>query len=144
MRARYLSDLRSYRDAHSRNKRPQRADYFLALSTTTSVMSKNMQLRECISIRPLQCDSYIYSLFKRTGVGYASIFGSEKQMRITHGSPYYYRSKVTIDDKEITDFIWADEEAGEVMSVTYGPRDAQGFRSETKKLLKGKVKIVMQ
>ena len=64
-------------------------------------------------------------------------------MRITNGSAQYYASTVFLDGVEITDFIWADEATGEVMSVTYGPRDAHGFRSETKKLLKGKVRITV-
>ena len=64
-------------------------------------------------------------------------------MRITQSSRHYYASTVLLDGVEITDFIWADEATGEVMSVTYGPRDAQGFRSETRKLLKGKVRITV-
>jgi hypothetical protein len=57
-------------------------------------------------------------------------------MRITNGSPYYYGSTVMLDDVEIIDFLWADEEAGEVMSVNYGPRDAHGYRPERRKLLR--------
>jgi hypothetical protein len=64
-------------------------------------------------------------------------------MRITNGSPYYYHAIVTVDGVTIIDFLWADEERGEVMSVTYGPRDKNGFRDEYRKLLKGKVKITM-
>ena len=44
-------------------------------------------------------------------------------------------------EKKIVDFLWADEELGQVMSTTYGPRDHNGFRREHRKLLKGKVKI---
>jgi hypothetical protein len=64
-------------------------------------------------------------------------------MRITNASGHYYRSTVLLDGVEITDFLWADEETGEVMSVIYGPRDANGFRPEKRKLLKGKVRIIM-
>lgn len=65
-------------------------------------------------------------------------------MRITNGSPYYYQATVYLDDREIVDFLYADEEAGEVLAVIYGERDLRGFRKETKCLLKGKVKIVMK
>jgi hypothetical protein len=64
-------------------------------------------------------------------------------MRITNGSALYYGSTVLVDGQSIPHLIWADEETGEVMSVTYGPRDAQGFRQETRKLLRGKVRIIL-
>jgi hypothetical protein len=76
--------------------------------------------------------------------GFVAVWGLEVRMRITNGSPYYYSTTVLLDGEEIVDFLWADEEAGEVMTVAYGPRDAHGFRKETRKLLKGKVKIVSQ
>ena len=80
------------------------------------------------------------------GFGQLKVAGplNEDQMRNTNGSPYYYSTTVLVDGEEITDFLWADEEAGEVMSVSYGPRDAHGFRKESRKLLKGKVRIISQ
>ncbi len=63
-------------------------------------------------------------------------------LRLTNGSPYYYSAIVTVDGVTIVDFLWADEETGEVMSVTYGPRDQRGYRDEYRTLIKGSVKII--
>jgi hypothetical protein len=63
-------------------------------------------------------------------------------MRLTYGSPYYHNAVVSVDGVTIVDFVWADEERGEVMSFTMGPRDKNGYRDEIRKLVKGNVKII--
>jgi hypothetical protein len=59
------------------------------------------------------------------GFAYKKVQSSRRAslMKITSGSPYYYSTTVTLDCKEITDFLWA---------------------RESRKLLRGTVKITSQ
>ena len=64
-------------------------------------------------------------------------------MRITRGSGDYDNSIVLLDGTTIVDYAWADDETGEVMVITTGPRDERGSRKHKQELRQGKVEIIL-
>lgn len=69
--------------------------------------------------------------------------GWRTRVRITQGSAEYDNSIVLLDGTKIVDYAWADDERGEVMVITAGPRDERGFRKRKQELRQGKVEIIL-
>jgi hypothetical protein len=58
-------------------------------------------------------------------------------------SAEYDNGIVLLDGTKIVDYAWADDERGQVMVITAGPRDERGFRERKRELRQGKVEIIL-